>query len=46
MSRLQQQTDRFYGAFAELVRAYQFRDRESVCCHGLSVVQCYALEAL
>ncbi|MHC4992711.1 MAG: MarR family winged helix-turn-helix transcriptional regulator [Planctomycetota bacterium] len=46
MARLQQQTERFYVAFAELVRAYQFRDRENVCCHGLSVVQCYALEAL
>lgn len=45
-SRLDTQASRFYTAFAALARAYQFRDRESVCCHGLSVTQCYALEAL
>lgn len=25
---------------------YQFRDRDRICCHDLSVTQCYALEAL
>ena len=43
---LAHQAERLYDAFAELVRAYQFRDREEVCCHGLSVSQCYALDAL
>lgn len=36
----------FYEAFQALVRAYQFRDPERTGCHGLSVVECYALEAL
>ncbi|MHC4217352.1 MAG: MarR family winged helix-turn-helix transcriptional regulator [Planctomycetota bacterium] len=40
------QAQRFYEVFAELVRGYQFRDREGICCHGLSVSQCYTLETL
>jgi DNA-binding MarR family transcriptional regulator len=36
----------FYDALAELVRVYQFRDRDRICCHDISVTQCYALEAL
>jgi DNA-binding MarR family transcriptional regulator len=43
---LTRQAQRFYQVFAELVRGYQFRDREGICCHGLSVSQCYTLEAL
>jgi DNA-binding MarR family transcriptional regulator len=43
---LRRQADRFYRVFAELVRGYQFRDREGICCHGLSVSQCYSLEAV
>ena len=33
-------------AVADLVRVYQFRDRDCICCHDISVTQCYALEAL
>jgi DNA-binding MarR family transcriptional regulator len=33
-------------AVAELVRVYQFRDRDQICCHDISVTQCYALETL
>ena len=33
-------------AVAELVRVYQFRDRDRICCHDVSVTQCYALEML
>jgi MarR family transcriptional regulator, 2-MHQ and catechol-resistance regulon repressor len=33
-------------ALGELTRVYQFRDRDRICCHGLSVTQCHALEAL
>ena len=25
---------------------YQFRDRDCICCHDVSVTQCYALDAL
>ena len=34
------------AAVAELVRVYQFRDRDRICCHDISVTQCNALEAL
>jgi DNA-binding MarR family transcriptional regulator len=35
-----------HAALADLLRIYQFRDRNSICCHGISVTQCYALEAV
>src|SRR5512134_3574436 len=35
-----------HEALTELVRVYQFRDRDRICCHDISVTQCYALEAL
>jgi DNA-binding MarR family transcriptional regulator len=34
------------AAVSELVRIYQFRDRDRICCHDISVTQCYALETL
>ena len=34
------------AAVADLVRVYQFRDRDQICCHDISVTQCYALETL
>jgi MarR family 2-MHQ and catechol resistance regulon transcriptional repressor len=37
---------RLYTALSDLVRVYQFRDRDQICCHDISVTQCYALEAL
>lgn len=40
------QARRLHDIFAELVRRYQFRDRDQVCCHDLSISQCYALQAL
>lgn len=36
----------FYEALSELLRVYQFRDRDRICCHDVSIRQCYALEAL
>ena len=33
-------------ALSNLVRVYQFRDRDRICCYDISVTQCYALEAL
>jgi DNA-binding MarR family transcriptional regulator len=35
-----------HAAVADLVRVYQFRDRDQICCHDISVTQCYALETL
>lgn len=34
------------AAVAALVRVYQFRDRDRICCYDVSVTQCYALETL
>ena len=39
-------TRSFYEAISELLRVYQFRDRDRICCHDVSITQCYALEAL
>lgn len=35
-----------HEALSDLVRVYQFRDRDRICCYDISVTQCYALEAL
>jgi DNA-binding MarR family transcriptional regulator len=35
-----------HQALSDLVRIYQFRDRTQICCHDVSVTQCYALEVL
>jgi len=35
-----------HEALFELVRVYQFRDRDRICCHDVSVTQCYAIDAL
>lgn len=34
------------AAVSGLVRLYQVRDREKICCHDVSVTQCWALEVL
>jgi MarR family 2-MHQ and catechol resistance regulon transcriptional repressor len=43
---LQRDAIALQAAVAELVRVYQFRDRDRICCHDISVTQCYALETL
>lgn len=35
-----------HAAVSDLVRVYQFRDRDKICCYDISVTQCYALETL
>jgi DNA-binding MarR family transcriptional regulator len=45
-SELQQDAVALQAAVSELVRVYQFRDRDRICCHDVSVTQCHALEAL
>lgn len=45
-AELQADAENLYAALSELVRVYQFRDRDRICCHDVSVTQCYALEAL
>src|SRR6187549_3935341 len=45
-SDLDRDTRDLYAALSDLVRLYQFRDRDTICCHDISVTQCYALQAL
>ena len=35
-----------HAALSDLLRIYQFRDRDKICCYDISVTQCYALETL
>ncbi|HEV2146568.1 MAG TPA: MarR family transcriptional regulator [Longimicrobiaceae bacterium] len=44
--RLESDTAELHRALTELVRVYQFRDRDRICCYDVSVTQCYALEAV
>ncbi len=43
---LDRAADRLHQATKEFIVRYQFRDRNQICCHGLSVSQCYVLDAL
>jgi len=43
---LDRDTEAFYEALSELIRVYEFRDRDRICCYDISVSQCYALEAV
>lgn len=45
-SDLQKDAIALQVAVSELVRVYQFRDRDRICCYDISVTQCHALEAL
>jgi MarR family transcriptional regulator, 2-MHQ and catechol-resistance regulon repressor len=45
-SALERDAVALQSAIADLVRVYQFRDRDCICCHDISVTQCYALETL
>lgn len=39
-------TEELYDALEDLLRVYQFRDRDRICCFDISVSQCYALDGL
>ncbi|CEG54602.1 MarR family transcriptional regulator [Stutzerimonas xanthomarina] len=43
---LSQDAEALYEALNQLVRVYQFRDRDRICCYDVSVTQCYAIETL
>jgi DNA-binding MarR family transcriptional regulator len=40
------QAKQLHQALTHLVQQYQFRDRNDICCYGISVSQCHTLEAL
>jgi len=44
--RLDRDAAALHAALSELIRVYQFRERDQICCHDLSVTQCHALEVL
>jgi DNA-binding MarR family transcriptional regulator len=43
---LQRQVEAFHDALSEFVRAYLVGERDRICCHDISLTQCYALDAL
>ncbi len=43
---LERDTANVHEAVKALLRVYQFRDRDRICCHDVSVTQCHALEHL
>lgn len=43
---LQKDAEHLYEAVSQLVRVYQFRDKERICCHDISMTQWAALERL
>ena len=43
---LAKDAEALHAALNNLVRLYQFRDRDRICCYDISVTQCYALEVL
>jgi DNA-binding MarR family transcriptional regulator len=45
-ARLERDARALQAAVADLVRVYQFRDRDRICCHDISVTQCHTLEML
>ncbi|HSL69904.1 MAG TPA: MarR family transcriptional regulator [Longimicrobiales bacterium] len=45
-SALERDAAALYGAMTELLRVYQFRDRDRVGYHGLTITQSYVLEVL
>ncbi len=44
--RLDRDAAQLHRALSGLLRVFQFRDRDRICCHDISVTQCWALEAL
>ena len=43
---LQETTVRMHQLVHELVKKYQFRDRNQICCYDISVSQCYIMYEL
>ena len=44
--QLAEQAQQLHQALTHLVQQYQFRDRNDICCYGISVSQCHTLAAL
>lgn len=46
VSTLESDARALHRTLEDLIRLIQFRDRDRICCHDISVSQCYALETL
>src|SRR5207249_8354060 len=46
MDLLNRHATELHDALLAFLRVYQFRDRDRICCHDISVTQCYAIDAL
>ncbi len=44
--RLGEGAERLHRLTKELIRRYQFRDWNQICCYGISISQCYILDVL
>ena len=44
--RLDQGAERLHRLTKDLIRRYQFRDWNQICCYGISISQCHILDAL
>ena len=44
--KLDEGAERLHRLTKELIRRYQFRDWNQICCYGISISQCYILDAL
>ena len=44
--RIQKDAIALYQALNELIRVYQFRDRDRICCHDISITECHGLDGL
>ena len=43
---LQRHAEPFHEALSDFVRGYSVGERDQICCHDISLTQCYALDAL
>lgn len=43
---LEQQAAELHELMAALIKKYQFRDRNEICCYGVSVAQCHTMRAI
>ena len=46
MDLLNRHATDLHDALLAFSRVYQFRDRDRICCHDISVTQCHALDVL
>jgi DNA-binding MarR family transcriptional regulator len=45
-SDLDREAERLHSLTKELLRRYQFRDWNQICCYGISISQCHILDTL